>query len=238
VKIAVIEHRLRDNALEDARALAEACVEASSQGAEVVFFPTVLPVDEIEAHEELARLVSGVAGTRLIPRVAAGARAQVFSASDEIPVVGSRLGRTALLHGDACFDSEVLARVAAGHPAVLIMTPMSESDLQAEAVLELALQLSESMAGLVVVAEPVGGEPGDAGHGGSAIILLGEVLAESTGEDGGVLVAEVVEPVPLPEPPEPLPAVPTILAQRLATHEGRRLDMGYLADLTDGHGPG
>lgn len=238
MKIAVIEHRLCGEVVEDARSLADACREAARQGAEVVFCPGVIPIDELEAHAELARLVSDVSGTRLIPRVASGVRSQVFSATDEIPVIGSRLGKTALLHGDACFDPEVLARVATGNPAVLIMTPMSESDLQAEAVFELALQLSESIAGLVVVAEPVGAEPGEAGHGGSTIIMLGEVLAEALGEEGSVLIAEVSEPVPLPEPPEPLPAVPTILAQRLATHQGRRLDMGYLADLSDGHTAG
>lgn len=238
MKIAVIEHRLRGDLAEDTRALAESCREAAHRGAEVVFFPSVIPIDEAEAHAELARLVSDVRGTRLIPRVASGVRSQVFSATDEIPVIGSRLGKTALLHGDACFDADVLARVATGNPAVLIMTPMSENDLQAEAVFELALQLSESLSGLVIVAESVGAELGEAGHGGSAIIMLGEVLAQSTGEDGGVIVADVSEPVPLPEPPEPLPQVPTILAQRFATHQGRRLDMGYLADLSDGHHAG
>ena len=86
----------------------------------------------------------------------------------------------------------------------------------------------------MVVADSVGAEAGEPGHGGSSIILLGEVLAEAMGQDGDVLFADVPEPVPAPEPPDPVPAVPTILAQRVATHEGRRLDMGYPADLSEG----
>jgi hypothetical protein len=237
VKIAVIEHMLRGSADEEALALAEACIAASEQQAEVVFLPASLPIDEEGAHKKLAAAVAGVPGTRLIPRISSGVRAQMFPVTDEIPVVGSRLGRAALLHGDACFDRAVLEQVAAGNPHVLIMTPMNENELQAEAMLELAIALSESVAGLVVIAEATGAEPGTAGHGGSAIVLLGEVLAESVGSGGEVLIAEVPEPLPLPEPPEPLPQVPTLLVQRLATHQGRRLDMGYPADLSDGSGP-
>jgi hypothetical protein len=118
---------------------------------------------------------------------------------------------------------------------VLIMTPMSENDLQAEAVFELALQLSESLAGLIIVAEPVGAEPGEAGMVAAPSSCSAKCSPSRSVSEGSVLVADIPEPVPLPEPPEPLPAVPDHLAQRLATHEGRRLDMGYLADLSDGH---
>ncbi len=236
MRIAVIEHRLRGDALADADALVEASKKAADGGAEVVVFPHALPIDEAEAHERLTRGMYGVPGTRLVPRIAANVRAQVFPVTDQVPVLGERLGPIALLHGDACINPSVLERTAAASPNVLIMTPCSESDLQAEAMLELALALSESAAGLVVIAETVGAEMGDAGHGGSAIVLLGEVLAESLGSDGDVLFADLPEPMPRPEPPEPLPEMPTILEQRLANHEGRKLDMGYLADLSDGGG--
>jgi len=113
---------------------------------------------------------------------------------------------------------------------------MSESDLQAEAILEVALALSDSMAGLVLVADTDGAEPGDPGHGGSAIIRLGEMVAEA-GDGDEVLIAEVATPVAQPEPREALPEIPTLLAQRLATHRGKRLEVEYLADLTDGAGP-
>lgn len=237
MRIAVIEHRLRESATEDARALARAAAAASDGGAEIVFFPHALPIDEADAQIELTRLIAGLPGTRLIPRIAAGVRAQVFPVTDQVPVIGEHLGTVALLHGDACMNSSVVAGTTMAKPSLLVMTPGSESDLQAEAMLELALGLSESVAGLVVIAECVGAEPGDPGHGGSAIILLGQVLAEAIGDEGDVLFADVPTPLPAPEPPEPLPQVPTILEQRLAHHEGRKLDMGYPADLSEGAGP-
>lgn len=234
MKIAVIQHRYRENPLADADALADASRAAADAGAEAVFICAALPVDFEDAQKRYASAVSGLPGTRLLPRISSGVRAQVFPVTDQIPVIGERLGSAALLYGDACFQADVLSGLAAEAPSVLIMAPMSENELQAEAVLELAIGLSESVAPLVVVADPVGAELGDAGHGGSAVILLGKVLAEALGDEGELLIAEVPEPVPHPDPPEPVPAVPTILAQRLATHEGRKLDLGYLADLSNG----
>lgn len=237
MRIAVIEHRLRGGAIEDARALATAASAAADGGAEIVFFPHVIPINEQDAQIELSRLLAGMPGTRLIPRIGAGVRAQVFPVTDQVPVIGERLGSVALLHGDSCMDAAVLERTAAASPALLVMTPQSESELQAEAVLELAIGLSESVAALVIVAESVGAEPGEPGHGGSSIVLLGQVLAEGLGDDGDVLFAEVPAPLVRPEAAEPVPRVPTILEQRLAHHEGRKLDMGYLADLSEGQGP-
>lgn len=236
MRIAVIEHRLRGDAAEDARALAEAAIVASEGGAQVVFFPSALSIDEQDAQSELGRLLECVPGTRLIPRIASGVRAQVFPVTDQVPVIGEKLGRVALLHGDACMKTEVLSSTARANPAMLVMTPGSESELQAEAMLELAIGLSESAAALIVIAECVGAEPGEPGHGGSGIVLLGEVLAEALGEDGDVLYADVPAPLVAPDVPEPLPQVPTILEQRVANHEGRKLDMGYLADLSEGPG--
>ena len=236
MKIAVIEHRLQGDALADARVLAEESRSASEAGAEAVFLPVAIPIDESAAQEEYARLVSGLPGARLLPRIASGVTSQAFPVTDQIPVIGERLGKVALLHGDACINATVLKGLAVAKPSVLVMSPASENDLQAEAVLELAIGLSESVAPLVVVVDPVGAEAGEAGHGASAIVLLGEVLAEALSEEGDILYAEVPEPLPYPDPPEPVPEVPTILAQRLAHHEGRKLDLGYLADLSDGPG--
>ncbi len=213
--------------------MAEAVVSAARDGAEVVFLPAVFDSLDAAAQRAFSDGVAGVSATWLLPRVESRALGQAFSA---MPIFGAgeRLGSVALVHGDSCFDSGAIAEVATSEPAVLVMTPLSENELQAEAVLEFAIGLSESVAPLVVVAEPVGGGFGEPGQGGSAIVLLGKVLAEALGPDGGVLFAEVPEPLPRPSPPEPLPAVPTILAQRAATHAGRKLDMGYLADLSDG----
>lgn len=232
MRVAVIEHRLRGDAVADARALAEAAQVAADGGAEAVFLPCVVPVDHAEANEEMARLMAGIPGTRLMPRIAAGVRAQVFPVTDQVPVVGERLGKVALLHGDACVNEDVLRGTASAEPAVLVLTPGSESELQAEAMLELAVGLSDSAAGLVVIAECVGAEAGEPGHGGSAVVSLGAILAESTGEEGGVLFAEVPEPVSPPTPRQSIPVMPTILAQRRANHEGRKFETDYPADLS------
>jgi hypothetical protein len=153
-------------------------------------------------------------------------RGQYFEPAELEP-----LGRVSLPVGDAAMDPEALERIYAEAPDAIIMAPRSESDLQAEAVLELAIGLSESAAGLVVVTDAAGAEPGEAGHGGSAIIVLGEVLAEAITDDE-LLVADITVPPSAPQPRERLPEVPTILQQRLAHHEGRKLDSGYLADLS------
>ncbi len=118
-------------------------------------------------------------------------------------------------------------------PNVAVLLPRSESDLQAEAVLELAIALSDSLAGLVIVVDTDGSEPGHPGHGGSAIIMFGKVVAEAMSGDD-ILFADVELPVGRPEPREPLPEMPTILQQRLAHHQGHHLEVDYLADLSDG----
>lgn len=231
MKLAVVQHRLRGDAVEDARRLAHAAKWASEQGAEAVFFPSVDALREPDARAVFATATDELPGSRVVPLVSEGVRAQVFKATDAIPGVGERLGPVALLYGDACIDPAVLERTAAERPSVLVLVPRSESDLQAEAIIELAMRLSESAAGLVIVAETTGGGFGEPGHGTSAVILLGDLMAEAY-EDDEVLLVSVQEPVPLPESPEPLPEVPLILQQRLAQHEGRRPDPGYLADLS------
>jgi hypothetical protein len=114
-----------------------------------------------------------------------------------------------------------------------VFLPRSENELQAEAILELALALSDSLAGLVIVVEPDGAEPGDPGHGGSAIIMFGKMVAEAMSGDD-ILYADIELPVGPPEPREPLPQMPPILQQRLAHHQGHQLEVDYPADLSDG----
>jgi hypothetical protein len=122
--------------------------------------------------------------------------------------------------------------VAAGKkPQVAIMVPNAENDMQAEAALELAIGLSDSLAGLVIVVGSAGAEPGEAGHGGSAIVHLGKVVAEAMGDEDQTLEFEVDTPIPQPEPRGLLPQIPTILSQRLANHQGRKPDVDYPADL-------
>lgn len=130
--------------------------------------------------------------------------------------------RVAVLEGDRCFDAASLTAVRGRD--VLVLAPAAETPLQAEAIIEFAIALSSSLVGLVLVEEPPW-------PGGSAVIQLGEVLAEA-GEGEEELTAEVRLPLPVPETGAPLPELPPILAQRLAVHAGRRADPGYLADLS------
>jgi hypothetical protein len=134
-------------------------------------------------------------------------------------VSGGQSGVASLIFGDACMDGTEIARVAKQSPSLVVLSPGSETDLQAEAMLEYAIGLSDSLAGVIVIAECSGGEPLEVGHGGSAIIVLGDVVAEALVEDD-LLVAEVPQPFPQPSPREPLPPVPPLLEQRVAHHTG------------------
>lgn len=145
------------------------------------------------------------------------------------------VGRIAVLVGDACFDRVSWERARDAGVAATVLCPLSESDLQAEAALEVAIALSDSLCGLIVVAEAAGADVGDPGHGGSAIVVLGDVAAEGFGETD-VVMAGLHGPVSGPEPPEPFPQLPTLLAQRVAHHRGRRLDVEWPADLSEGGG--
>lgn len=153
----------------------------------------------------------------------------VFSRVDLTPTGYEALGEVVVLRGDAVFDLASLTSLAHGDVDVLVLSPGSESDLQAEAVMEFAIRLSDAVAGLVLIVEDDGADPGAPGHGGSAIVMLGEVLAEAMG-GSEVLVADIGLPVPRPMPRDPVPALPTILEQRLAHHEGRHLHTDYPSD--------
>ena len=233
MKIAVVQHRLRENAAQDARALAAAAVKAAAHGAEFIVLPEALSLHtESPERELLNELLEPVSAFCLIPHV--GPEVAGLGFVTTLPVgcgVSDQLGAIALLMGDACMDPAELAAVAAERPALATLVPRSETDLQAEAVLELALQLSSSLSGLVLVAECAGAEAGVAGHGGSAIVMLGELVAEA-GEGDDILIADVALPIPQPSPREPLPAIPPLLAQRFAHDLGRTLMPEYPADLS------
>lgn len=231
MKVGVVQHRIRESGAEDARALARASSRARDLGAELVMLPEALSLfgDENPDRRELFDALAEIDGSRLMPYV--GPDAAGFSGIVTPPPDAEFAGSIALLVGDACVDPGVHRAVLAERPNAVVLSPRSESELQAEAVLELAIGLSLSLAGLVVVAECSGADPGEPGHGGSAIVLLGEVIAEAMAEED-VLVAEVPMPVPQPEPAEELPSIPPILAQRLAHHRGEKVAVDYPADLS------
>lgn len=233
MRIAVVQHRLRDTPAEDARALAAAAVNAADRGADFVVFPEALSLHtESPERELLNQLLKTVPAFCLLPHVGPDVAGLGFVTT--LPAgygVPDGLGPIALLVGDACMDPAELPAVAAARPALATLVPRSETDLQAEAVLELALQLSSSLSGLVLVAECAGAQAGEPGHGGSAIVLLGELVAEA-GEGDDILLADVMLPIPQPSPREPLPPIPPLLAQRFAHDLGRTLVPEYPADLS------
>jgi len=237
VKIAVVQHQLRFEPAEDASALLAAANKAARAGAEIVFFPEVFSLEggDNPERERLLTELDGVDGERFVPQlsIADGGFAGVITPDEGI----AALGTMALLIGDGCVDMATIRQIAMSFPDVAVMLPRSENELQAEAVLELAIALSDSLAGLVVVAEADGAEPGEPGHGGSAIIAFGKVVAEASGGDE-ILYADIELPVGPPEPREPLPQMPPILQQRLAHHQGHQLEVDYPADLSGGGGDG
>lgn len=233
MKIAVVQHQLRATPAEDAAALLEAARTASAHGAELVFFPEVFSLDGDENPdcEGLFVELDTIDGERFIPQLgmADGGFAGVIEPSEGI----EQLGKMALLIGDGCVDMSAIREIAMAFPDLAVFLPRSENELQAEAILELALALSDSLAGLVIVVEADGAEPGEPGHGGSAIIMFGKMVAEAMSGDD-ILYADIELPVGPPEPREPLPQMPTILQQRLAHHQGHQLEVDYPADLSDG----
>jgi predicted amidohydrolase len=229
MQIAVIQHMLRGDDSEDAVALANAAADATDMGANVVVFPAAPVLADESAGDPVARIFEAV-GEKQNQSVVYLNTAAVAQGSDVAMI--PQLGQTAVLVGDACGDSTQILNVSGKKPHVAILAPRAESDLQVEAAAELALGFSSSLAGLVIIAECAGAEPGKPGHGGSAIIHLGDVIAEAMSEDNETLVANIDAPIAQPEPRELLPSVPNILAGRVAHHQGRKQSVDYPADLS------
>ncbi|MDI6842788.1 MAG: hypothetical protein QMC94_00095 [Anaerosomatales bacterium] len=141
------------------------------------------------------------------------------------------MGDVVVLQGDAAIDPAELAKARRARPTALVLMPGAESELQAEGVLELAIAASVSVASIVVVAEHGGGDIGAPGHGGSAIVVAGEVVAEALSTEDLVL-ADVPIPAPPVDASAPEPEPPLILRQRLARHRGEKPEVDYLADLS------
>jgi hypothetical protein len=146
-------------------------------------------------------------------------------------VTRTALGRTLVLAGDECIDADVFAEVQALACEALVWQFDAEDDLQAEACLELALEASLTLSPLVLVAAVTGAARGIELHGTSAVVSLGEILAEGgAGED--LLIADVPVSSAPPEHGKRLPEPAPILRQRLAAHRGKKVLVDYPADLT------
>lgn len=141
------------------------------------------------------------------------------------------LGRTVVLDGDDCIDPALFPAVQALECDALVWLFNAEDALQAEAALELALEASQTLAPLVLVATVTGNARGVRAHGIGAIVRLGEILAEG-GEGEELVVADVPTPSPVPERSRRLPELAPVLAQRLAAHRGAKVPVSYPADLS------
>lgn len=227
MNIALIQHRIRGEMGADVEALASSVGIACAQGAEVVVCPVVpsLVANASEAREAvLSRLEGCAEGTALLLPLRDTEKATTA-------LRATPLGETALLVADECLLPSFAHALADLSPEAVIMRPLAHSELQAEAILEYGIGLSLSLAGLVLICECSGGEFAEPGHGGSAIVMLGEVVAEAS-DDEEILYAELEVPVSAPEPREHLPVLPPVLEQRVAHHQGRKADVSYLADLS------
>jgi hypothetical protein len=226
MRIAVVQHSLRPAPAQDLEALVLAASAAAASGAMAVVLPEAPALIDGPLVDELwRRLDDAVPGvTVLVSRPES-----VGPHTAAVTEIGL-LGRVALLSGDACLDPEALADVMRAAPDIAVLAPRSESELQAQAVLEFAIGLSTSLVSLVIIAEPDGAEIGEPGHGGSAVVHMGQVIAEAmTGSD--TLLFDIDLPAGPPEPRSALPLLPRLLEQRLAAHQGRKLVVDYPADV-------
>jgi hypothetical protein len=226
MKIAVVQHCLRANGNEDALALSAAVSSAASRGASLVILPHVASLSANGGTGErlLGEALENIPVLCIVPRLSDESTS--LSLVVELPAPadgGDPLGKALLAIGDACFDTAGLQKAVSADLDIAVLAPMNQTDLQAEAMLEHAIALSDSLAGVVVIAECAGADALEAGHGGSAIVMLGEVLAEAFSGDS-LLLAELSVPFPAPEPREPLPPVPPLLAQRMDRHKGSLLE--------------
>ncbi|MGB4441659.1 MAG: hypothetical protein WBJ62_05485 [Coriobacteriia bacterium] len=227
MKIAVVQHALRPAPAQDLEALVIAVARAASLGAEFVVLPDVPAVYDGPLGDDLyRRSEEGAPGVVIW----AAHRYAPDSGHGPLALAADPALVAYALVGDDAIDSTVLSACVTHKPGLLVLAPGAESELQAQAVLELAVALSTSLASVVVIAETDGAEAGEPGHGGSAIVHLGEVVAEAVAGDD-LLLAEVATPLGPPEAPATFPELPPLLLQRIAAHQGRRVDVGYPADL-------
>jgi hypothetical protein len=227
VRVAVVQHRIRTHERMDLAAMLAVSERASEEGAQVIVYPAVPGVSS---------------GTMLVPAFLRNVEERAPGMTAVSPFVALReggapavtptaLGRTLVLTGDECIDPSLFAEVQALACEALVWQFDAEDDLQSEACLELALEASLTLAPLMLVASVTGSARGIDLHGTSAIVYLGEILAEGgAGED--LLIADVPAPSVAPEHGRRLPEPAPILRQRLAAHHGTRVPVDYPSDLS------
>jgi predicted amidohydrolase len=224
LKAAVIQHRFRANERMDLAALLASAQRASDEGAGVVVCPCIPGLRQntrvFQAFIENMRAYAP--GSLLVSTCIA------FACEEDGPRLSATpFGRTLVLAGDECVDPALYGTIAGLAPEAMVWQFDPASALEAEALLETALDTSLVLAGLVVITSTVGGARG---FGGTAVVHLGEIVAEA-GEGDDTITAELHVPVALPGRRGPLPVLPPILAQRLAVNAGGRAPVPYPAEL-------
>ncbi len=226
MRIAVVQHQIRTHERVDLAAMLALAERAVDQGADTIVFPCVpglggggelMPAfiqNVCERAPQLSVIASCAGRLRLTP----------------LEALPTRLGRTLVLAGDECIDPELFPVIAGANVEALVWQIDTESPLQAEAILELALDASLSLSGLVLVSCFDGEARGARSFGGSAIVHLGELLAEA-GQGEDLLLADVAAPVSLPIRRGPLAEPGPVLEQRLAVHRGAKITLGYPATI-------
>lgn len=216
MRIAVVQHRIRTHERIDLAALLSLSEQAADEGADVIVFPRVPGL----TYESGLMLAFAENVLDRAPQVSIVASCASVGREGRFLPVTTRLGRTLVLAGDDGIDPVNFADIEAMGLEALVWQVATESPLQAEALLELALDASLSLSGLVLTACLVGEARGVASHGGSAIVHLGEILAEA-GDGEDLLIANVRIPYALPVRKGHRPILPPILAQRVAAHHTR-----------------
>ena len=225
MKVAVVQLRIRVHVRMDLAALLAATERAADEGADVIVYPyapwiTGQPLLE-PFFTNVEQRAPGITWVRPSWRYSGGAM--------EARATG--LGRTVTLEGDDCIDPTTLALGRALDCDALVLLFDAEDELQAEAVLELALEASVTVAPLVVIASLTGEARGVAQHGVSAIVHMGEILAEADPDDE-VLMADVPRTSAPLERGHSLPEPAPVLAQRVAAHRHTKVSVDYPADLS------
>jgi predicted amidohydrolase len=204
VKIALVQHRIRNHERMDLAALLSMSEQAEDEGADVIVYPCVPGI--------------GYASQLMTAFVAPCAARDLGGRLHPAP---TRLGSTLVLAGDDCIDASLYPEVESLGLEALVWQMATESPAQAEALLELALDASLSQAGLVLTACLYGEARDISSSGGSAIVHLGEILAEA-GEGEDLLLADVHIPVLLPERRGRRAVPAPVLQQRFAAHHGKK----------------
>lgn len=210
----------------DLAALLSLSEQAEDEGADVIVYPCVPGLGY--ASGLMTAFAANV--VERAPQVSIVAPCAARSREGTLVPVPTRLGSTLVLAGDECIDATLFPEIEGLGLEALVWQMGTESPIQAEALLELALDASLSQAGLVLTACLYGEARGVSSCGGSAIVYLGEILAEA-GEGEDLLLADVPVPVALPERRGRRAVPAPVLQQRLAAHHGRKLKPEYPATI-------